>query len=246
MLGKQLLYVKKEDVKEIIKKENSKEKNAKSVPVINYHFLYDKSKGEQCWQEVCHEVSDFRKELQYLKDNHYVTPNTREFELYIEGNLQLPERSVMLTFDDGGVGNDTHMIQILNEFQYNATMFLITSWYKKENYLSPYVDVASHGHNIHRPGSCPGGQGSPLKCENHDKLLNDIKTSRKQLNGSTYLAYPLYEYNDYAISILKEAGITMAFAGGWYDATPGMDKMKIPRYGMSSSSTLQDFIALVN
>ena len=94
---------------------------------------------------------------------------------------------------------------------------------------------------MHTPGVCSGGQGSALKCADRETLLKDLKKSREQLNGSTVFCYPFFEYNDYAISVLKEAGFTMAFAGGRQKIKVGSDKMKLSRYGIINTSNLEDF-----
>ena len=99
---------------------------------------------------------------------------------------------------------------------------------------SGYIEYHSHGDNLHNQGICPGGQGGAIKCLNKTKLLEDLALSRKKLAGSTAFCYPFYEYNNYSISVLKEAGFTMAFGGtgegGNYKVKPGIDKFKLPRY----------------
>ena len=93
---------------------------------------------------------------------------------------------------------------------------------------------------MHSAGVCPGGQGGGLKCLDQQTILNDLKTSSEKLDGSTVLCYPFYEYNDYTISMLKQAGYTMGFAGyyanGSLKAKVGGDKYQIPRITMGSNS----------
>ena len=70
------------------------------------------------------------------------------------------------------------------------------------------------------------------------------------MDGSTYFCYPFYEYNDYSIEVLKEAGFTMAFAGEYaghrYKAEVGMDKFRIPRWVIVDWTTMEKFISYVN
>ena len=40
-----------------------------------------------------------------------------------------------------------------------------------------------------------------------EKLIQDLTISSEKLYNSTVLAYPFYEYNEYSISTLKEAGL---------------------------------------
>ena len=99
---------------------------------------------------------------------------------------------------------------------------------------------------MHTPGRCSGGQGSALKCADRETILADLKKSREQLNGSTVFCYPFFEYNDYTISVLKEAGFTMAFAGGRQKIKVGSNKMKLPRYGIINTSTMESFKYIVS
>ena len=99
---------------------------------------------------------------------------------------------------------------------------------------------------MHKTGVCPGGQGGPIKCVARDKILEDLRKSREQLNGSTVFCYPFFEYNDYAISLLKEAGFEMAFIGGRTKIKVGSDKYKLPRYGIINTTYVSDIKKIVN
>lgn len=243
----QLVYVKKEDVEKETDSENTKETNTKGIAVLNYHFFYDETKQSEindCNQIICMSKSNFSKHLDYIKDNHIFTPTMREYEMYLDGEINLP-KSVLITIDDGWriqIGTD-----LLEKYQLNGTVFLITSWWKDLNWLakSNYVEYHSHGDNLHKGGDCPGGQGGAIKCLAKDKLVADLNLSRQKLSGSTVFCYPFYEYNDYSIATLKEVGFTMAFAGGMKKSYPGVDKYQIPRYVIydsTSVNTLKQYI----
>lgn len=52
-----LLYVKKNDVKEINKNNNTDKKNSSGIAVLNYHAFYDENNAEEkanCTTEICH------------------------------------------------------------------------------------------------------------------------------------------------------------------------------------------------
>ena len=89
-------------------------------------------------------------------------------------------------------------------------------------------------------------QGSPLKCLDRNVLLEDLRKSRETLNGTKAFCFPFYEYNDYAISVLKEAGFEMAFIGAGRRVTPGIDKYKIPRITIQRNTSLNTYINYVS
>ena len=243
-----LLYVKKDDVKETKENKNTDKKNTSGIAVLNYHFFYDETKASErndCNQIICKSKSGFKAHLDYIKDNNIFTPTMKEFEMYMNKEINLP-KSTLITIDDGwrtGIGT-----ALLEEYKLNGTIFLITSWFKEINFLynKEYVEYHSHGDNLHNQGVCPGGQGGAIKCLAKDKLLKDLALSREKLDGSTAFCYPFYEYNSYSIEVLKEAGFTMAFEGGFKKATPNTNKFKIPRYVMYDSTTVSQLKSYIN
>ena len=200
--------------------------------------------NESCNEIICHPVKQVKEQFQYLNDNNFFTINTTELRLYIENKLKLPKKTVLITIDDGAFA--WNFPKVLEEYKINATLFLVTSWYSEDKFKSDYLEIASHTDNLHITGQCPGDQGSPLKCKEKDFLLNDLKKSREKLNQTEAFCYPFYEFNDYTISIVKEAGFKMAFAGGTQKARVGTDLFKIPRITMLHDTTLDEYIRVVN
>ena len=240
-----LLYIKVEDVKEVIDSNNTDLSNSSGVGVLNYHAFYDESNAEEkanCTTEICHSKEQFKTHLDYFKENNILTITTNELEMYIDGKLQLP-KSVLITIDDGP--KTEVAIDLLEEYKMYATIFLVTSWFNVDEYTqSEYIELHSHTHNMHDGGKCPGGQGGAIKCLPEEEILADLKSSRDALNGSTVFCYPFYEYNDYAINLVKEAGFTMAFIGesNFSDnlVHVGSDKFKLRRFVIVTYTTMDD------
>ena len=240
-----LLYIKNDEC-EIIDNYNTDKTNSSGVGVLNYHFFYDDNDAEEsrgCREEICVSKTQFISELDFLDDNNIITIKSQELEDYIDGKIQLP-KSVYITIDDGG--RNEVGLELLTEREEYATVFLITDWYDPSTYYkSEYIELHSHGDDIHDQYRCNvGRQGGAIQCEDRDILLADLRLSREKLGGSTVFAYPFYEYNDYAISILKEAGFTMAFVGeSWTSdnlVKVGMNKYTLPRFVMVNYTTKND------
>ncbi len=239
-----ILYVKSDSCK-IIENYNTDAVNTKGIGALNYHFFYDDSIAEErsdCNQEICASKTQFKEHLDYIKNNNFFTPTMKELEMYIDGKIQLP-KSVVITIDDGwrvDLG-----IKMLEEYQLNATLFVITSWYDPQIFKSPYVEIHSHSDSMHDGGVCPTGQGGGIQCLPKETILNDLKTSSDKIGGSTVFCYPFYEYNDYSISVLQEAGFTLAFAGESSHSDNlikvGSNKYKLPRFVVVDYTTMTDF-----
>lgn len=241
-----LLYVKNTDVNEVIDSNNSTDKNISGISVLNYHYIY-KDDDTSCNESICMSESQFREHLDYIKNNDFLTVTMKELEMYIDGMIQLP-KSVSITIDDGRYLDNIK--RILEEYKLNGTMFLVSGWFDISNYKSDYLELHSHTHDMHDVGDCPTGQGGAIQCFSEEDIQNDLKASREKLNGTTYFAYPFYEYNEYSIEMLKKAGFTMAFGGeyenGYKYVKPGIDKFKLPRWVMVNYTTLNDLNTYLN
>lgn len=228
----------------VVSNQNTTKEIATGVAVLNYHYVISVVSGEhlECLQSICHTDTQFDSHMNYIASNGFYTVTMEDLELYIDGKIQLPKKSVAITIDDGWyVGR---AIPILEKYKLQATLFLIGKLAPPSAYVSDYLEVHSHTWDLHTPGICVGGQGAPIKCLERNTILEDLRKSRESLNNTTVFCWPFYEYNDYAISLVKEAGFTMAFGGTNMKVTPGVNKYKIPRYGIINTTSV-DYIARI-
>lgn len=249
LFNDRLLYIKK-TAGELIENKNTDLENTKGIGVLNYHFFYDDAVEEErkyCNQEICASKTQFKMHLDYIKDNGFLTLKMEELEWYIDGKIQLP-KSVVITIDDGWRADLG--VELLNEYQLNGTVFLVTSWYDPTPFMTDYVEVHSHSDNMHNVGDCPTGQGGGIQCLSRETILNDLRVSSEKLGGTTVFCYPFYEYNDYSISVLKEAGYTMAFAGESRKSDNlvkvGSDKYRLPRFVVVDYTTMSGLAKYLN
>lgn len=239
----ELYFVSNDDVENVYEKENTTLVASTRVPVTVYHFIYLEG-DNSCQESICHSEKQISSHFNYLRENNFFTMNTTELGKFIDGKIRVPEKSILVTIDDGARAEK--FVPLLEEYKVNATLFLVSSWYDKQTFASPYMEIASHSHNLHNPGVCPGGQGSPLKCADRSSLLEDLRASRETLDGTKAFCFPFYEYNDYALSVIEEAGFEMGFIGGGRMASPGINKLKIPRIPLSGSTTVEQYARYIN
>ena len=230
----------KEVKKEVIKKSNG-------IPVLNYHFFYDPSNNESCNEHICLDVKKFREQLSYLKENGYKTLTMEEFRAWMYKEIKLPEKSVLITVDDGAMGTGLHngnkLNPILKEYNMHATLFLIAGWWDVNNYKSPYLDIQSHSYDMHDYGTCKKGH---VVCASHDELLADLKKSLEIVDNNNSFCFPFYSYSESAIETIKEAGFKLAFIGGNKKATQNSNYYKIPRYPIHKNITMDQFIKMIS
>ena len=219
------------------------------IAVLNYHFFYDQ-KNESCNESICLDIENFKKQLNYLKENNYKTLTMQEFRDWMYGKIDIPERSVVITIDDGAMGTGAHngnkLIPILEEYEMHATLFLISGWWNIENYQSPYLDIESHTHNMHNQISCGNKKTSELLCSQEEDVLKDLTLSIQTIGSKTAFCFPFYESSQTAIEQLKKIGFELAFVGGNRKVSRKTDKYQIPRYIIYKNTSLQSFINMVS
>lgn len=235
---------------EIYRKVNVVEKPSSNqkIAVLNYHFFYD-NYNEGCHESICLRMDRFREQLDYLKNNGFYTLTTEEFVDWMYGEIDLPQKSVLLTIDDGAFGTSkvrgNYLMPALEEYKMYATLFLITGWWDIENYRSDYLDVQSHTHDLHyEQKNC--GHRSKVNCVSYEELLNDLKASINVVKNTNSFCFPFYEYTATSIKAVKEAGFKVAFVGEYRKASRSDDKYKIPRFPIYDSTSLSSFKSMVN
>lgn len=214
------------------------------LPVLMYHFFYDKTK-EQGKDNNWIEISDFEEQIKYLSENNFYFPTWEEVEEYIDGKTILPEKSVVLTFDDGDASFFELAVPVLQKYNIDGTSFVITSWYgyraqeKQKN-----VNYESHSDNMHQGGS--DGKGVMLSW-NYEKIVEDLNKSKETLNSdATIFCYPYGQYNATSIEALKETGYELAFTTEAGRVKVGANKYALPRVRISKTTTLSQFKKMVN
>lgn len=226
--------------------EVTNESAATSLPVLMYHFFYDSSKGEKPADSNFTDVVAFDSQVKYLVDNSYYFPSWSEVDSYLNNKEKLPEKSVVLTFDDGAASFFSEAYPVLKKYGVKGTSFIVTSWAQPDSkYDTSILSYESHSNNMHR-GGCKGGHGGIFQCLDEKDALLDLTTSKKIANNATVFCYPFGDVTDNEISLVKKAGYLMAFTTKGGRIKPGMNKYTLPRVRISGGISLDTFKKLVN
>ena len=217
------------------------------IAVLNYHFFFDPKLGEECNESICLDVAKFRQHLEYLKNNGYKTLTMEEFKRWMYNEIELPEKSVLITIDDGAMGTGKHnghkLIPLLEEYDLQATLFLITGWWDIENYRSKNLTIQSHTNDMHQYGTCGRGQ---FNCYSYEQGKADVQKSIDIIGNNDSFCFPFYMYSDTSLQVIKDLGFKLAFVGGSRKATRKSNKFLIPRYPIHDGITLNQFISMVS
>ena len=222
--------------------ENGKYLSDSGLPVLMYHFFYDKNEREPQdgnWIEI----NDFEQQIKCLSENDYYFPTWEEVENYIDGKTELPEKSVVITVDDGDPSFFELGVPIIQKYNVKATSFVVAYWYgdvaqNKENNIS----YQSHSYDMHKGGS--NGKGVMLSWS-YEKMVEDLKTSQEVLGGANIFCYPFGQYNELDIKALKDTGFKLAFTTQGGRVKKGASKYELPRVRISGTTSIESFIKKV-
>jgi peptidoglycan/xylan/chitin deacetylase (PgdA/CDA1 family) len=239
---KQEIQSKPEDTKpSIVLNDLNVKHNDKGIPIVMYHSIgYDKGNTARVTKE------NFKEQMKYLRDNGYVTLTLNDAYDFFIDNKPVPEKSIILTFDDGYVDNYVEALPILKEFEFKATIFVITSLVDKvPDYMSSKqlkemqdsgMDIESHTANHEH-----------LKELTYEKQVITLQDSKdfleKILNKEIqYLAYPFGEYSKETLKAATQVGYKMAITtdGRWSDKADGI--LTLDRVFISGAASLDVFI----
>ena len=220
------------------KLQSGKTLSETGLPVLMYHFFYDKSKEtgkDGNWIEI----SNFEEQMKYLAENDFYFPTWEQVENYIDGKQELPEKSVVITVDDGDPSFFELAVPIIQKYKIPTTSFVITYWYgNRANDKQDYVSYQSHSYDMHKAGS--NGKGIMLSWD-YDKIKDDILLSRDVLGGANIFCYPFGQYNDLDIKVLKENGYRLAFTTKGGRVKKGSSKYELPRVRISGNTGIEEF-----
>lgn len=216
--------------------------NQKQVPVLVYHNIVEKEEDKNSDPDAM-TTEEFNEQLKYLKENGYETISLDELYSWKNEGLNIPEKSVVITFDDGFYSFKYLAQPILKQYGFEAACFLIgnitmpntpeyqsgiygTIGLDEVNNKSENIIYGSHTFDLHNQNS----QGMPIvKQKTFQELKEDTQKFNTQIFDAKYLAYPYYTYTKDFVKVLEEEKYKLAFAGENEMATRKVNNYKIPR-----------------
>ena len=99
--------------------------------ILEYHKINDRTKDDYTVS-----TKDFAEQMDALQADGYTTISVLDFLRAKKGKQELPEKPVVVSFDDGYSDNYTEALPILEERGMKATVFMVTNDIGLPGYLS--------------------------------------------------------------------------------------------------------------
>jgi len=217
------------------------------VPILMYHYISRPPDDADVYRiDLSVTPDDFRQQLAWLRDNGYTGIDYYDLSLAIVGQAELPEKPVLLTFDDGYLDNYTAAFPLLQEYGFKATFFIITDFVDlgREGYMTwPMIEELSRaGHRIESHSRTH----PDLRDKDHDGLIWEILGSQQTIAahiGTTprYFCYPGGDYNEETIQMLRDLdfwGAVTTANDTWHGFN---ERFEWGRLRIRNDTTLQEF-----
>ena len=184
-------------------------------PILEYHQVTDEQL-DPVFEVYNVPPAEFSAQLDFLQAQGYTTITLQDFMRAVHGKATLPEKPIVLTFDDGYADNYSTMLPILEAHKMTAVVYVITNEVGKKNYMSleQLKDMQRRGIEIgsHTADHLPLTEMTP------DEQLYQIQASKRFLEWSGLatiysLSYPNGAFNDAITEILRREQYLTAVTG---------------------------------
>jgi peptidoglycan/xylan/chitin deacetylase (PgdA/CDA1 family) len=221
------------------------------VPVLMYHEIADATATPS---SLAVSPEAFADQIAYLHDGGFTAVTAGALaKILANGAGALPERPVVLTFDDGYADFHSRALPLLNRYGHTATVFQTTGWIGVE--LGPRwmlnwrelseiaeagIEIGAHSH-----------EHPELDLLSDDRLLDELEGPKRMLEDKLGLAvpglaYPFGYWNAKVRRAARQAGYTYAYTVNNAIAASGSDVFTLPRLTVQRSTTMEHFGAMVS
>ena len=183
------------------------------VPILSYQDF-----AEKCEAPHCTPRKIFIRQMNYLKENGYRVITLKELLGFLEYRHGIPERSVVITVDDGYRSFYTIAYPILREYGFRATVFISTDFMRKSKNRVTWNQLKKIKADGFEVGSgCLSHTDLTKKKQKErekayfKRIENELVRSKKIIDRklrqkTIHLAFPFGGYNQRILQLSEGAG----------------------------------------
>ena len=219
------------------------------VPILMYHYVSELPPDPDVYRlDLTVEPEDFRAQLQYLADAGYHPITLTDLYLYLTQAYPLPEKPVVLTFDDGYRDAYEVVFPLLLEYGFTGTFFVLATpaHFEWEDYLTwaEMKEMADAGMDV----QAHGRDHVDLRESTYDYLVYQILGIQEAIGyhvgyPARFFCYPSGRYDDAVIDVLQATGYWGAVTTEWGKTQTREGLYLMPRLRVRGTGTLESYVA---
>ncbi len=202
------------------------------LPVIMYHSVFSGTPEEYIVTPV-----QFENDLSWLAENGYTSVTAQQLTDYVNDKGNLPEKSVMITFDDGCYNNLSDVLPLLEKYDMHAIVSVVGQYTdvtaENDPHIPAYsyltwddinrliasgrVEIGNHTYNMHSfKGDRKGCSKNPDENEEEYRriLTEDLSRLQSEIHEHTntlpaVFAYPFGFISSESLPVIRELGFAV-------------------------------------
>lgn len=225
---------------------------ARKIPILMYHSIADEASPK--FKSFAVPPLLFADQMAYLQRSNYSPLTVTQLVHTIQQKSPLPERPIVITFDDGFTDFYTHALPILQQYNLTATLYITTAFV---NTTSKWLESEGEGmrplltweqiNEIHAAGIECGAHSHThpqLDMVSLAKAREEVVTCKKILEDHlqeevSSFAYPYGYYTTAVKQAVQKAGYTSACAVKFTLSSEKTDPFALARLKVSSDTSVQ-------
>ncbi|MBI5021918.1 MAG: polysaccharide deacetylase family protein [Ignavibacteriales bacterium] len=230
--------------------------NPHKIKVLMYHLITENYYFSRKFKDISLLLDLFRSQMRFLDRWGFTTITFEDYRLFLNGELNLPQKPIIITFDDGYEEIYTNVLPVMREFGMKGVLFIMgdrkikTSVWDTPLGIPPLqllndrqiIELQASGfeigsHSLSHP---------QLPVISHVNAWEEISQSRMKLEillnaPVKTFAYPYGLTNESVKKMVSDAGYD--FGCGTYTGPPafGQDLFEIRRMLMSGGMSMSKF-----
>lgn len=218
------------------------------IPILMYHSISDRDPSNT----LLVSPSQFDNEMSWLHDNGFTSLSLEELYYSLTtGNV--PQKPVVITFDDGYDDNYTNAYPILQKYGLIGNFFVITDYIgTKPGFMN--VDMLKEMYSNGMVIESHTSNHQELKNISDEAKISSIKNAQSFLKdnlsiNSKFICYPVGRYDESTKNIVSSLGIKLAVTTepGLANINQGLTSLKRVRISpMSLDSFKSNFTSFIN
>lgn len=229
----------------------------KKVPILMYHSISCNASSR--FRQFTVSPASFAEQMAYLHQHGYAPMTITQYVgVRSQGGTALPERPVVLTFDDGFADFFTDALPVLKKYNFTATLYVSTAfidgvsrWLRHERETTRLMLTWEQLTEISSSGiECGAHSHSHPQLDvlsrrvARDEILQSKRLLEDHLGRQVFsFAYPYGYYTAQVRQFVREAGYTSACAVKHALSSRADDPLSLARLLVSADSTIDEFAA---
>ena len=220
----------------------------KNIPVLCYHAIRKISKTDSPKKKTYSVTPEaFALQMKALAENGYKTISPDQLYEHWTNNKPLPEKPIIITFDDGRKEQFTIGATIMEHYHFKGVFFIMTIAIGKKNYMTK-EDIKTLSLKGHTIGVHSWDHQKITQYKKEDWILQ-LDKPKKQLENIIekpidYFAYPFGIWSLSATDSIKKHGYKMAFIV-YGKSNPTKPFYTVPRIIVQSTYSIKDLLDII-